>query len=88
MNTYPFEQEEISKDVVIRTFKQDIDSEELVWHRDHEDRLVEVVGHTNWMVQLDNELPQKIDKIFISKNTYHRVIKGDGDLKVKIHFKN
>lgn len=86
MNNHPFDEERVSENIVIRTFRNNTDNKELVWHRDHEDRLVEVVGNTNWEVQLDNELPQKIDKIFIPKNTYHRVIKGDGDLIVKVHF--
>jgi hypothetical protein len=34
---------------------------------------------------MDNQLPIKIEgKIFIPKNTFHRIIKGDGDLKVKV----
>ncbi len=36
---------------------------------------------------MDNELPIKIEKnksIFIPEGTYHRILKGDGDLIVKI----
>ena len=37
------------------------------------------------MFQIDNELPIKFDKtIFIEKMVWHRVIKGDGDLQLKI----
>ena len=70
--------------MIIRTFSQDVDEHELVWHRDRENRLVEVVGQTNWMVQLDNQLPQVLDNVFIPKNVYHRLIKGSGELTVKI----
>lgn len=81
---FPF-QENIEDGYHIRTFNQDVPDNELVWHRDKEDRIVESVGETDWMVQLDNQLPQTLNKnIFIPKEVYHRVIKGSGDLVVKI----
>lgn len=84
MEDFPFE-ELIKKDYVIRTFSEDIDEMELIWHRDREDRIVKSIGETNWMVQMDNELPKPLtETIFIPKNTYHRVIKGSGDLTVRI----
>jgi hypothetical protein len=70
---------------IYRTFPNDTKSTELVWHRDKEDRIVEAVENTNWLFQMDNQLPIKIEgEIFIPKNTFHRIIKGDGDLKVKV----
>ena len=71
---------------IIREFSQDISSFELVWHRDKEDRYVQAIHDTDWKFQLDNELPQKItkNKLFIPKETYHRLIKGSGNLSVKI----
>ena len=76
---------ELRKDgYTIREFSQDTPSFEFVWHRDKEDRLVEAMHDTDWQVQLDNELPIAISKVFIPKDTYHRVIKGTGNLKVKI----
>ena len=37
------------------------------------------------LVQLDNQLPVPLtETIFIPKEMYHRVIKGTGDLTVKI----
>ena len=69
----------------IRTFSHKVDNEELMWHRDKEDRMVESVGNTDWMIQLDDKLPQTLtETVFIPKEVYHRVIKGDGDLKVRI----
>lgn len=68
----------------IRIFDQEVNEDELVWHRDREDRIVEAVDDTDWQFQFDNELPQKIDKIFIPKDTYHRIIKGKGNLKIKV----
>jgi hypothetical protein len=87
---FPFSQ--IEKDgKKIRTFKKDVDTEELVWHRDREDRLVEVLGGSNWELQLDNELPKKMkpgDTFIIPEGVYHRVKKGDEDLKIAITFLN
>jgi hypothetical protein len=37
------------------------------------------------MIQLDNELPKIITgEVFIPKGVYHRVIKGNGDLEIKL----
>jgi len=83
-NNYPFD-EYIEEGYHIRTFYEDIDDMELVWHRDKEDRIVESIGDTDWMIQLDNELPILLtERTYIPKETYHRVIKGNGDLTVKV----
>ncbi len=72
-------------DFIHRKFTQDIDEQELVWHRDRNDREVQVVGQTDWMFQLEDEIPQVLkDVIFIPKDTYHRLIKGTGELNVHI----
>ena len=69
----------------IRTFSQDIAEEELVWHQDKEDRVIDPLQPTDWQFQYDNELPRKISRLlFIPKNTYHRLIKGTGDLKIRV----
>ena len=84
---FPFQQE--NKDsYLLREFRQSVDSEELIWHRDKNDRVVFVVESHNWMLQLDNELPIRLEegkKYFIPKEVYHRVHKGEGDLVVKIY---
>ena len=71
---------------VIREFSKDTPSFEFVWHRDKEDRWVQTTHKTDWLFQLDNEIPQRLtkNKLFIPKETYHRLIKGTGDLVVKI----
>ena len=70
----------------IREFSNSTPSFEFVWHRDKDDRMVEAVHDNDWQFQLDNQFPQPItkDKLFIPKETYHRLIKGTGDLVVKI----
>ena len=81
----PFQETKISDNTFIREFSQDTDSGELVWHRDREDRIIESIDDTDWLVQLDDELPKKIEgKILIPMGIYHRLIKGTGDLKVKV----
>jgi hypothetical protein len=81
----PFEEEWISENISIRTFKDSSDSEELKWHFDMEDRIIESIKDTDWMFQCDNKLPQKIKgKILIKKGEWHRLIKGTEDLVLKI----
>ena len=71
---------------IIREFSRNTPTYELVWHRDKKDRVVEAMNETDWMFQLDNEVPQRLteNKLFIPKETYHRLIKGTDDLVVKI----
>lgn len=81
----PFQENKIQENTFIREFKQDTDSGDFTWHRDREDRIIESIGETDWMIQLDNQLPKVInEKIFIPMGVYHRVIKGSGDLKIKL----
>lgn len=84
-NAMPFKESEVSENVFLRTFHQDVHSEDLVWHRDLEDRVIESIGDTDWMLQLDDELPKRIQgQMFIPVGVYHRLIKGTGDLKIKM----
>jgi len=81
----PFKETKISENTFIREFFQETDSGEYYWHRDREDRIVESIGKTDWMIQFDNELPRLIENsIFIPMGVYHRVIKGTGNLKIKL----
>ena len=79
--------ESVTEDHVIREFSANTSTFEFVWHRDKEDRIVQAMHDTDWKFQLDNEVPQVLseNKLFIPKETYHRLIKGNGDLKVKIY---
>ncbi len=63
--------------LVERTFKKDLDSDELIWHRDREDREITLKEGSGWYLQIENELPKLIQKesIFkIPKETWHRII--------------
>jgi len=83
--TLPFEEEKIGENIYIREFSQDTDSSDFLWHRDREDRIIEPLEETDWLFQMDDELPKKIEgQIFIPKEVFHRIIKGSGDLKIKL----
>ena len=72
---------------ILREFSKETTSLELVWHRDKVDRYVEPVKESDWLFQLDNDIPRKLgkNKLFIPKETYHRLIKGTGNLTVKVY---
>jgi hypothetical protein len=77
----------VNGSIVRRTFKSDVPTNELTWHRDREDRVVLPINENDWFIQMDNELPVKLhinEEFFIPKNTYHRVIKGSSDLTVEV----
>ena len=79
--------ETISEGKKVRLFTESIDNHELKWHRDREDRLVEVIEGEGWQLQFDDELPFNLEKgmsLIIPEGVYHRVIKGSGNLKVSI----
>ena len=81
----PFKETKISDNTFIREFSQDVDSGEFLWHRDFESRIIESLEETDWLIQLDDELPKKIEgKFFIPMGVYHRLITGTGDLKIKL----
>lgn len=81
----PFKEQIVSDNLFIREFSQDTDSGEMCWHRDREDRIIESIGNTDWQIQLDDELPKVIKgEVFIPMGVYHRVIKGTGDLKIRL----
>ena len=82
----PYTDIEVTDKYIIREFNENIDPIELLWHRDNEDRTLEILGETDWKLQLDNQLPTSLNQpIFIEKHVWHRVIKGNGNLKLKIH---
>ena len=81
---FPFD-ENIVGGYHIRKFSESVENSELVWHRDKEDRIVESVSYTDWMIQIDNQLPKPLtERTLIPKDVYHRVIKGSGDLIVRV----
>ena len=90
--TRPYTDEKLEKHgtketYICRTFEEDLEDRELIWHRDEDTRRVTVLNGQDWKLQLDNELAQTLivgKKYAIPRMVYHRVIKGQGNLVVKI----
>ena len=74
--------------LVQRNFMSTLIEEELNWHMDAEDREVFVVEGDGWYLQIENELPQLMQKesIFkIPKETWHRIInKNETNLIINV----
>lgn len=82
----PFQDREFP-DYTVRIFNKSIPEEELKWHIDEEDRWISPLGETDWLLQFDNKLPQRLkqgETVFIPKGLYHRVIKGTGNFVITI----
>lgn len=76
-----------NNDWFYRRFEKEVDDLELTWHRDERDRSVYVVAGFGWQFQYENKVPFTInegDTIFINKLDFHRLIKGDTNLILKI----
>ena len=75
------------KSATLRVFDQEVEEEDLVWHRDRKKRKIEVLESGNWKLQLDNNRTILLEKgmtYTIPKMVYHRVIKGQYDLVLRI----
>jgi hypothetical protein len=80
----PYKDLEVTDQYIIREFNENIDPIELLWHRDDEDRTIEILEGIDWMIQLDNQLPILLNShIFIPRHMWHRTIKGQDHLKLK-----
>jgi len=84
----PYSETKIDEKTFLREFTVDSDASDFEWHRDTEDREIEVISGVNWKFQYDDCLPVTIKpgyKISVEKNEWHRIIKGDTNLKVVVH---
>ena len=71
----------------IRVFSKYVNEEDLIWHRDHNDRQIMVIEGNAWKLQKDNEKPVTMEHgvvYEIKAMEYHRIIKGYGNLVIKI----
>ena len=85
---FPFKEKQISKQLFLREFSANVDEMDLIWHEDREDRIVHVLEGNKWKFQFDEQLPfEMLDgiDIIIPKGIIHRIIKGDGPLKIKVY---
>ena len=84
---FPFSEKKIGNKLFLREFREDVASEELVWHQDREDRRVKVIESNGWMLQMDDRLPILMEEgstYSIPAYVYHRVIKGSGRLLIEV----
>jgi hypothetical protein len=82
---FPFKQKEIDSNNKERIFSSNISQEELMWHRDNENRIISSINKTDWLIQLEDSLPIPIEnEILIPIGTWHRLIKGTCDLHINI----
>ena len=85
----PFEDFEnsIYKNVFTRVIKEDVEDQQLIWYKDRKDRVVKVIYGTGWKLQYDNELPTELElgkNYHINKEQFHRLHKGNSELKLEI----
>ena len=84
---FPFIEEQIDDYNFIRTFPKDVDEMDLIWHADKENRIITVLEGNGWKFQFDEELPIEMTdglSISIFEGRIHRIIKGEGPLKIKL----
>jgi quercetin dioxygenase-like cupin family protein len=87
MDNKPYTDKKLNTWAFMRTFRHDILSEELVWHRDEKDRYIKVLEGSGWEIQYENKLPKKLykgDYFHIPAKTFHRIKRGSTDLVLKI----
>lgn len=72
---------------IMRTFRFDVESEEMQWHRDARDRCVTVVSGEGWLIQINDRLPAAMatgSTFSIPHDVWHRVHRGTTDLVILI----
>ena len=85
MRTYT--QRLLSDNLILREFSDQVSSEELEWHMDRRDRRIKILEGSGWKLQLETGLPFEMklhEEYSIPKKSWHRVIKGAGNLKIEI----
>jgi hypothetical protein len=83
----PYTQELISENLILREFSDKVSNEELEWHMDRRDRQIRVLESDGWKLQLESGLPFELkinEEYSVPKKSWHRVIKGTGNLKILI----
>ena len=74
----PYFEKKISKRSFLREFNANISEEELAWHRDAEDREIEILEGKNWKFQHDNCLPFILKPVAVGSVTIFSTILSPG----------
>lgn len=81
MRERPFAEEKVGENRFLRQFSAS-DADEMVWHRDQEDRRICLRRGAGWMLQLDDELPRPLyldEWHHIPAEVWHRLIVAGTD---------
>ena len=84
---FPFTEQQLDTKLFLREFPADVDEMDLIWHADKENRIITVLEGNGWKFQFDEELPIEMTdglSISIFEGRIHRIIKGEGPLKIKL----
>jgi hypothetical protein len=73
MMNKPYIDIEVTDKYIIREFNENIDPIELMWHRDLENRTVEILEGDGWKFQKENKLPVELKEGVRIFNTRIRV---------------
>ena len=92
MREFPFEEIKLTENKVIRIFDaHNTTNSELIWHKDREDREVYIEQSKDWHLQLENQVPVKLEigqTHIIPAYTWHRLLMGKDKLIVEISKKD
>ena len=69
----------------IRTIEND--SSHFIWHQDEFDRMISPLVGKQWFLQMEHELPKKIEKnknMYIQKEVWHRVFCTNSDAENRL----
>jgi hypothetical protein len=83
----PYNDIQLNRSTLLREFNTRIDDIEYVWHRDEDDRMIEVFSGAGWQLQLDNQLPVLLEsgcEYHIPAGIWHRLHKGQDNLTILI----
>lgn len=87
----PYIEKQINESTLIRSFPSNTQEVDLKWHRDRQNRIIEVIHSNGWLFQRDDSVPTLLssgDILEIAANEWHRIIKGEGEFVVKIVSRN
>ena len=76
---------------LVREFSSDSNPDDLIWHKDKQDRVVTVVKSNGWKLQMESGLPFDLTEgknYKIPAFSWHRILKGRGNLLIKIKESN
>ena len=87
MSSKPYTEILLENGNKFRVFSESVDTSDLVWHQDQHDRKIYVHESNQWSLQFDNCLPTLLEAgnvYTVPRDTWHRVIKGEGNLVIQI----